>query len=208
MACVQPSSIFRVTHTAATCGLHQCWETGQHSVAVQLGVSLASAAELSFNWLGFLSAMMSNLTFGFRAVWSKKAMSTIKDLGSTAVYAYTTLISVFICAPGVFFFEGAKLGAGMDKAIGILGAKGFYLQLLTVGLLYHLYNQFAFNTLGRVTPVSHGVCNVVKRIVIIASSVVFFGNKLSVQTQIGTVVALAGTWLYTEMQKREKLKSA
>lgn len=30
--------------------------------------------------------------------------------------------------------------------------------------------QFAFNTLARVTPVSHGVCNVVKRIVIIATS--------------------------------------
>ena len=35
-------------------------------------MALASAAELSFNWLGFLSAMMSNITFGFRAVWSKQ----------------------------------------------------------------------------------------------------------------------------------------
>jgi uncharacterized membrane protein len=173
---------------------------------VQLGVAAASAAELSFNWLGFLTAMMSNLTFGFRAVWSKKAMADIKDLGSTAIYAYTTLISVFICAPGVYFFEGARLGAGIENAISILGASNFYLRLLTVGLLYHLYNQFAFNTLGRVSPVSHGVCNVVKRIVIIGSSVVFFGNKLSVQTQVGTAVALVGTWLYTEAQKHEKLK--
>ena len=39
---------------------------------LQAGVALASAAELSFNWLGFLSAMMSNITFGFRAVWSKQ----------------------------------------------------------------------------------------------------------------------------------------
>lgn len=41
-------------------------------VPIMAGVALASAAELSFNWLGFLSAMASNLTFGFRAVWSKK----------------------------------------------------------------------------------------------------------------------------------------
>eukprot|EP00892_Ulva_mutabilis_P001343 jgi/Ulvmu1/11209/UM072_0046.1 len=177
-------------------------------VPIMLGVSLASAAELSFNWLGFLSAMMSNLTFGFRAVWSKKAMSDITNLSSTAVYAYTTLISVFICTPGVIIFEGAKLGAGMENAIAILGAQTFYLKLLTVGLLYHLYNQFAFNTLGRVSPVSHGVCNVVKRICIIGASVLFFGNKLSVQTQVGTVVALAGTWLYTEAVKKEKLKNA
>jgi hypothetical protein len=45
-----------------------------------------------------------------------------------------------------------------------------------VGLLYHLYNQFAFNTLQRVSPVSHGVCNVVKRIAIIFSSVIFFNQ--------------------------------
>jgi Triose-phosphate Transporter family len=36
---------------------------------------MASAAELSFNWMGFISAMVSNLTFGFRAVLSKKCES-------------------------------------------------------------------------------------------------------------------------------------
>ena len=175
---------------------------------MQLGVSLASAAELSFNWLGFITAMISNLTFGFRAVWSKKAMSEIRDLSSTAIYAYTTLISVFICAPGVFVFESSRLGAGIANAISILGSQAFYTQLVTVGLLYHLYNQFAFNTLSRVSPVSHGVCNVVKRIVIIGSSVVFFGNRLSTQTQVGTVVALLGTWLYTEAVKRNKAEKS
>lgn len=41
-------------------------------ITVQAGVAMASAGELSFNWSGFISAMVSNLTFGFRAVWSKK----------------------------------------------------------------------------------------------------------------------------------------
>lgn len=166
-------------------------------------MSLASAAELSFNWLGFITAMLSNLTFGFRAVWSKKAMADIKDLSSTAVYAYTTLISVFICAPGVFIFEGARLSAGIDTAISIIGAQSFYTRLLAVGLLYHLYNQFAFNTLGRVSPVSHGVCNVVKRIAIIGSSVIFFGNKMTSQTLLGTAIAIGGTALYTTAVRKK-----
>ena len=41
-------------------------------VPIMFGVALASAGELSFNWTGFTTAMISNLTFGFRAVWSKK----------------------------------------------------------------------------------------------------------------------------------------
>ena len=38
-------------------------------------MALASASDLTFNWVGFISAMVSNLTFGFRAVWSKKCAS-------------------------------------------------------------------------------------------------------------------------------------
>lgn len=43
-------------------------------VPIMVGVALASAADLSFNWTGFISAMISNLTFGFRAVWSKRCV--------------------------------------------------------------------------------------------------------------------------------------
>lgn len=53
-------------------------------------------------------------------------------------------------------------------------------------------SQFAFNTLSRVTPVAHGVCNVVKRVCIIGTSVIFFGNKMTDQTKLGTVIALIG----------------
>ena len=42
-----------------------------------MGVAMASAAELSFNWTGFISAMISNLTFGFRAVLGKKCAAAV-----------------------------------------------------------------------------------------------------------------------------------
>lgn len=100
---------------------------------------MASAGELSFNWTGFLTAMASNLTFGFRAVWSKAAMT--KSLDSTAVYAYTTLISCLICVPWALWAEGGQLAAGVSAAIAKVGATRFYLDLVMVGLLYHLYNQ-------------------------------------------------------------------
>lgn len=57
--------------------------------------------------------------------------------------------------------------------------------------------QFAYNTLARVNPVAHGVCNVIKRVAIIGTSVVFFGTTLSTQTKIGTAVAIVGTYLYS-----------
>lgn len=54
------------------------------------------------------------------------------------------------------------------------------------------------------SPVSHGVCNVVKRVAIIFSSVLFFNQVLTTQALIGTVIALGGTWLYTDMSSKYK----
>lgn len=65
-----------------------------------------------------------------------------------------------------------------------------------------MHPQFAFNTLQRVSPVSHGVCNVVKRIAIIFSSVLFFNQVMTPQALAGTAIAIGGTWLYTETSKK------
>jgi hypothetical protein len=70
---------------------------------------------------------------------ARRAMSNIKDLDSTAIYAYTTLISVLICVPAALIFEGPKLQAASAKALE--AHPDFYFSLFLVGLLYHLYNQ-------------------------------------------------------------------
>ena len=42
---------------------------------IMVGVGLASASEVTFNWPGFGAAMGSNVTFQSRNVFSKKLMS-------------------------------------------------------------------------------------------------------------------------------------
>jgi hypothetical protein len=62
------------------CILLQCIPAGQSTplpallclVPIMVGVAVASAAELSFNWTGFLMALLSNCTFGLRTVLSKQ----------------------------------------------------------------------------------------------------------------------------------------
>lgn len=43
------------------------------------GVSMASMTELSFNWTGFISAMISNISFTYRSIYSKKAMVKLSE---------------------------------------------------------------------------------------------------------------------------------
>ncbi|XP_076912583.1 triose phosphate/phosphate translocator, chloroplastic-like isoform X3 [Bidens hawaiensis] len=162
---------------------------------VVIGVSMASLTELSFNWLGFISAMISNISFTYRSIYSKKAMT---DMDSTNLYAYISIIALFVCIPPAIILEGPQLlNHGFSDAIAKVGLTKFLSDLFWVGMFYHLYNQLATNTLERVAPLTHAVGNVLKRVFVIGFSIIVFGNKISTQTAIGTSIAIAGVAIYS-----------
>lgn len=98
---------------------------------------MASLTELSFNWLGFTSAMISNISFTYRSIYSKKAMvsshysfiNSIKfisfdlpfvnflfvpfllqtDMDSTNIYAYISIIALIFCLPAAIFVSERTL---------------------------------------------------------------------------------------------------
>ncbi|XP_068654384.1 triose phosphate/phosphate translocator, chloroplastic-like [Aristolochia californica] len=179
---------------------------------VVIGVSMASLTELSFNWTGFISAMISNIAFTYRSIYSKKAMT---DMDSTNVYAYISIIALLVCIPPAVIIEGPKLMQhGFADAIAKVGLQKFISDLFWVGMFYHLYNQIATNTLERVAPLTHAVGNVLKRVFVIGFSIVVFGNRISTQTGIGTAIAIAGVAMYSlikaniEEQKRKAAATA
>ncbi|KAJ9563859.1 hypothetical protein OSB04_009019 [Centaurea solstitialis] len=162
---------------------------------VVIGVSMASLTELSFNWLGFTSAMISNISFTYRSIYSKKAMT---GMDSTNVYAYISIIALLFCLPPAILIEGPKLMQyGFKDAIAKVGMVKFVSDLFWIGMFYHLYNQVATNTLERVAPLTHAVGNVLKRVFVIGFSIIVFGNRISTQTGIGTAIAIAGVAIYS-----------
>ncbi|CAM6015200.1 unnamed protein product [Sphagnum balticum] len=177
---------------------------------IVLGVSMASMTELSFNWKGFISAMTANVAFTYRNIYSKKAMT---GMDSTNVYAYISIISLALCIPPAILIEGPQLlQSGFGDAIAKVGINKFLSDLFWVGMFYHLYNQLANNTLERVAPLTHAVGNVLKRVFVIGFSIVVFGNKISTQTGIGTVIAIGGVALYSyikaKLEEEKRAKTA
>ncbi|TVU19014.1 hypothetical protein EJB05_35137 [Eragrostis curvula] len=167
---------------------------------VVLGVSMASLTELSFNWTGFINAMISNISFTYRSIYSKKAMT---NMDSTNVYAYISIIALIVCLPPALIIEGPQLMQhGFADAIAKVGLTKLVSDLFLVGLLYHLYNQVATNTLERVAPLTHAVGNVLKRVFVIGFSIIVFGNKISTQTGIGTTIAIAGVACYSYIKAK------
>lgn len=70
------------------------------------------------------------------------------------------------------------------------------MALASVGFYYHMYNQVAYQALGKVAPVTHAVGNVGKRIFVIGFTILAFGNKISTQTAVGSLIAILGAGIY------------
>jgi solute carrier family 35 protein E1 len=164
------------------------------------GVALSSVSELSFTWLAFGSAMLSNVAGSFRGILAKKAMGKPQGENMTDANLYAVLTIMSFCAllPVSLMVEPpAKIAAtwAAANAAGI-GSGYIIFNLLTAGICYYLYNETSFLALGRVSPVTHAVANTVKRIVIILVSVGIFSTKMTPLGMAGSGIAVAGAFFY------------
>jgi len=176
------------------------WQVYAALLPVIGGVGIASASELSFNWLCFGAAMGSNLGSASRSVYSKKVMgkgSIGENMDSANVYAVLTIMATFMLIPISLAIEGPS---GMIKGFKVAyaaGGIGFLKQMVFSGFYYYMYNEVAFLALGKLDPVSHAVCNTMKRVVIIIAAIFVFRTPVTTLGVIGSSVAIAGTLLYS-----------
>jgi solute carrier family 35, member E1 len=171
------------------------------------GVALASATEMSFNWPGFLAAMGSNLTFQSRNVLSKKFMGKGKgSLDNINLFSIITILSFFLLTPVVLLKEGFLLSPSALKAAGI--GEAVMRQALAAAFCFHAYQQVSYMILARVSPVSHSIGNCLKRVIVIVASVLFFRNPMGTQNMVGTGIALAGVFAYSQVKRGQNAAKA
>jgi len=171
------------------------------------GVGLASASEMSFNWLCFGAAMGSNLGSASRAVYSKKVMASGnigKNMDSSNIYAVLTIMATFMLIPISFAIEGpSAMLKGFHAAHAKGGAK-FLWHMIYSGFFYYAYNEVAFLALGKLDPVSHAVSNTMKRVVIIITAIIVFGTPVTPLGVAGSSIAILGTLLYSLAKNKFK----
>jgi Tpt phosphate/phosphoenolpyruvate translocator len=85
------------------------------------GCALAAITELNFNMIGFMGAMISNLAFVFRNIFSKKGMNGMSVSGMN-YYACLSMLSLLILTPFAIAVEGPKVwAAGWQTAVSQIG---------------------------------------------------------------------------------------
>ncbi|CAN8063601.1 unnamed protein product [Agarophyton chilense] len=171
---------------------------------VVAGVVMASVTEVSFTWLGFLSAMTSNFAFTARNIFSKLSMNKPKgeNMGPANLFAVLSVMSTIVLAPFALIIDHpAKLiSAWKTATVGataVVTAPKLLLYLFISGLFFYLYQEVAFQALDSVHPITHAVANTVKRIVIIVTTIIVFQNPMTKANALGSAIALFGVLLYS-----------
>ncbi|XP_024015155.1 phosphoenolpyruvate/phosphate translocator 2, chloroplastic isoform X2 [Eutrema salsugineum] len=123
------------------------------------GVSLASFTEASFNWIGFCSAMASNVTNQSRNVLSKKFMVEKDALDNINLFSVITIISFILLVPVAILIDGFKFTPSHFQLATSQGltVKEFCFMSLLPGVCLHSYQQVRPYSSGFVYDIRDGV---------------------------------------------------
>jgi solute carrier family 35 protein E1 len=172
---------------------------------IVLGCSLAAVTEVSFNFQGLWGALISNVGFVLRNIYSKRSLQSFKEVDGLNLYGWISIISLFYLFPVAVFVEGSQWVQGYHRAIASVGKPStFYLWVMLSGLFYHLYNQSSYQALDEISPLTFSVGNTMKRVVVIVSTVLVFRNPVRPLNALGSAVAIFGTFLYSQATAKKK----
>ncbi|KAF5727968.1 glucose-6-phosphate/phosphate translocator 1 chloroplastic isoform X2 [Tripterygium wilfordii] len=164
------------------------------------GCALAAVTELNFNMTGFMGAMISNLAFVFRNIFSKKGMKG-KSVSGMNYYACLSMLSLLILTPFAIAVEGPQMwAAGWQNAINQIGPH-FVWWVAAQSVFYHLYNQVSYMSLDEISPLTFSVGNTMKRISVIVSSIIIFHTPVQPVNALGAAIAILGTFLYSQSKQ-------
>ncbi|CAA7061471.1 unnamed protein product [Microthlaspi erraticum] len=172
---------------------------------IVMGCSLAAVTEVSFNFGGLSTAMISNVGFVLRNIYSKRSLQSFKEIDGLNLYGCISILSLVYLFPVAIFVEGSQWLQGYHKAIASVGKPStFYFWVLLSGVFYHLYNQSSYQALDEISPLTFSVGNTMKRVVVIVSTVIVFRNPVRPLNALGSAIAIFGTFLYSQATAKKK----
>lgn len=164
------------------------------------GCALAAVTELNFNMIGFMGAMISNVAFVFRNIFSKKGMKGMSVSGMN-YYACLSILSLLLLTPFAIAVEGPKMwAAGWQTAVSQIGPN-FVWWVAAQSVFYHLYNQVSYMSLDQISPLTFSIGNTMKRISVIVSSIIIFHTPIQPNNALGAAIAILGTFLYSQAKQ-------
>jgi drug/metabolite transporter (DMT)-like permease len=164
-------------------------------------VCLSSFTELNYNFIGFATAILSTAIFSAQNIYSKVLFKS-KQIDHINLLLYTSVAAFIILLPPWLFTESTQLINGLNSN----GTYGYL--ILANGFCHFMQSMVAFKVLSMVSPLTYSVANTCKRIFVIISSILYFGNVVAPLNGVGITLALGGVFWYNKVQYDESRKAS
>ncbi|KAA0194083.1 hypothetical protein HAZT_HAZT011563, partial [Hyalella azteca] len=164
------------------------------------GLAVCSSGEISFNFLGFLCALTTNVCEVLQSVLSKTVLSDASyDYNPAELQFYPNAVGVAVQAVGwLFLVSRSSLQQLTDPHLLVV--------MLLDGISFHGQTITAYVLMSYVSPVTYSVANTTKRAVLIWLSVLVFGNAITLSSGLGTVMVIAGVLMYSRAKQHDQTK--
>ncbi len=150
------------------------------------GVAMTAVTELAFDFWSFASALVSNVCFESRALLTKRTLPN--SVHVVQLYVYLSAGAFLLCLPFWTLTEAVPVWRAMDfSKLPSVVACGFF---------HYAYNQVSFTFLSFVDPLTHAICNVLRRIFVVLYAIVYFGDVPPTQNLVGIAIVFIGVVLY------------
>lgn len=180
-------------------------------VPVMAGLVVCAQAEVAFNAVGFWAAVTNNVIDCLQNVVSKK---TLDSLSPVHLQFYTSALALVFQIPLLVVRE-LEVDLSLDPhtwdpaAVASTAHQAWQLTVQTIFAsrttlayfvanvaCYHAQSISAYFVVANLTPVSVSVANTLKRSLLIALSVAYFGNQMTVASVLGVCIVVAGVFGY------------
>ncbi|KAF9970379.1 suppressor of loss of ypt1 [Actinomortierella ambigua] len=132
-----------------------------------------------------------------------------QKLDKINILFYSSTMAAICMVPIWLYAEGFGLlfpeeALAFHHASGHSGAMGIAWLLFLNGVSHYFQNIFAFSVLSLTSPVTYSIASLIKRIIVIVASIVYFRQTLGVTQWTGVCMTFWGLWLYNSAKNASK----
>ncbi|KAF9909092.1 suppressor of loss of ypt1 [Lobosporangium transversale] len=141
----------------------------------------------------------------------------VEDIGTNAqkldkinILFYSSTMAAICMIPIWLYAEGVGLlfpeETGVNHAVYSSNFWGIAWLLFLNGTSHFFQNIFAFSVLAITSPVTYSIASLVKRIVVIVASIIYFHQTLGATQWTGVCLTFWGLWLYNSAKNSAKVR--
>lgn len=135
-----------------------------------------------------------------------------QKLDKLNILFYSSTMAAICMVPIWLYAEGASLIFPDETGVyhhAMGHSAGFWAVswlLFLNGVSHFFQNVFAFSVLALTSPVTYSIASLVKRIVVIVASIVYFHQTLGATQWTGVCLTFWGLWLYNSAKNAAKVR--